>query len=410
MLSQVERAREFVDVPDDVYPQLRTPERTLKVSLPVRRDDGSVEVFEGYRCQYDSARGPYKGGIRYHPAVSMDEVTALAGWMTWKSAVVDLPFGGAKGGVVCDPAELSEGELRRLTRAYTDGVRRVIGPDTDIPAPDVNTDPQTMAWLMDTYSRYEDHAVPEVVTGKPLEIGGTEGRVEATGRGITIVTERTFDYLDTNLDGASVAIQGFGNVGSVAARLLDERGADVVAISDVSGGVHDPDGLDVQALLDHVDTAGYVEGFETVAAGADAVTNEQLLTEDVDVLVPAAIEDVITEEIARDLSADVVVEAANGPTTAAGDEVLRQRDVPVVPDILANAGGVVVSHLEWVQNTQQYSWSREEVNRDLRQRLTRGFEDLLDVYESRDVPDLRTAAYVVALDRVAAAHEVRGPL
>ncbi|WP_232688262.1 Glu/Leu/Phe/Val family dehydrogenase [Halobacterium zhouii] len=405
MLAQMERAREYVDIDDGIFERLKTPERTLTVSLPVRMDDGSVEVFEAYRCQFDSARGPFKGGIRYHPTVSKDEVSALAGWMTWKTALVDLPFGGAKGGIICEPKDLSEGEIEQLTRRYTEGIRRMIGPDIDIPAPDVNTNPRTMAWIMDTYSMYQGHAVPEVVTGKPPEIGGTDGRVEATGRGVSIVTEEIFDYLGTHVGDADVAIQGFGNVGSVTAQLLDERGANVVAVSDVGGAIYDPDGLDITDVLDYVDdNDGRLDGYEP----AEEISNDELLTADVDALIPAAIENVITVDVAERMQADVVVEAANGPTTFDAASVLVDREIPVVPDILANAGGVIVSYLEWVQNSQQYSWEVGEVNRDLEDRLTMAFDEMLAAYEEKEIPDLRTAAYTIALERTANAHNLRG--
>ncbi|MCD2202478.1 Glu/Leu/Phe/Val family dehydrogenase [Halobacterium sp. KA-6] len=404
MLAQMEQAREYVDIDDGIFERLKYPERTLSVSLPVEMDDGSVEVFEAYRCQFDGARGPFKGGIRYHPNVSEEEVSALAGWMTWKTALVDLPFGGAKGGIICNPKELSQSEIEQLTRRYTEGIRRIIGPDTDIPAPDVNTNPRTMAWIMDTYSVYQGYAVPEVVTGKPPEVGGTAGRVEATGRGVTIVTEETFEYLGTDIADADIAIQGFGNVGSVTAQLLAERDANVVAVSDVTGAIHDPDGLDVEAVGAHVANDGRLEDYDA----HEHISNDDLLTMDVDALIPAAIEDVITVDVAERLQADVVVEAANGPTTFDAANVLKERDVPVVPDILANAGGVIVSYLEWVQNSQQYSWELEEVNRDLEARLTTAFDEMLAAYEQKDIPDLRTAAYTLALERTADAHEYRG--
>jgi len=405
MLAQMEQAREYVDLDDGIFERLKYPERTLSVSLPVEMDDGSVEVFEAYRCQFDGARGPFKGGVRFHPSVSEEEVEALAGWMTWKTALVDLPFGGAKGGIICNPKELSESEIEKLTRRYTEGIRRIIGPDTDIPAPDVNTNPRTMAWIMDTYSVYQGYAVPEVVTGKPPEVGGTAGRVEATGRGVTIVTEEIFEYLGSGVEGVDIAIQGFGNVGSVTARLLDERGANVVAVSDVTGALYDPDGLDID------DVSAYVAGNDGRLEGypeSDRISNDDLLTLDVDALIPAAIEDVITVDVAERLQADVVVEAANGPTTFDAANVLKERDVPVVPDILANAGGVIVSYLEWVQNSQQYSWELEEVNRDLEARLTDAFDEMLAAYEQKSIPDLRTAAYTIALERTADAHEYRG--
>ncbi|MFC6752605.1 Glu/Leu/Phe/Val family dehydrogenase [Halorubrum tibetense] len=418
MLAQMDRAAEYADVDEGVFERLKHPERTLKVTLPVELESGEVEVFEGYRCQYDGARGPFKGGVRYHPTVTQEEVEALAGWMTWKAALVDLPYGGAKGGVICEPKDLTERDLERLTRRYTEGIRRMIGPEIDVPAPDMNTNPQTMAWMMDTYSMYEGYSVPQVVTGKPLEIGGTPGRVEATGRGVSIVTERLFEYLDRELTDATVAIQGFGNVGSNAAQLLDEMGATVVATSDVTGAAYDPDGLDVAALADHVGAGGLIEEYtagdtrsepeRSPEDDAELVTNETLLTLDVDVLVPAAIEGVITADNVDDLRAGAIVEAANGPTTVAADEVLSGRDVPVVPDILANAGGVIVSYLEWVQNAQEFSWPLETVNAELERRIGSAFDDTIERYDVGDVPDLRTAAYTLALERTASAHEYRG--
>ncbi len=404
MLAQMEAARPYAEVDDGVFERLKHPERTLKVTLPIHREDGSVEVYEGYRCQFDSARGPYKGGIRFHPAVTRDEVEALAGWMTWKTALMDLPYGGAKGGVVVDPRELSSRETENLTRRYTEGIRRMIGPDMDVPAPDINTGPQTMAWMMDTYSMYAGYVIPDVVTGKPLSIGGTEGRVEATGRGVAITAEHAFEYFQRDLESATVAIQGFGNVGSVTARLLDRRGADIVAVSDITGGVHNEDGLNVAALENHVERAEGVAGFD----GGESIGNDALLRLDVDVLVPAALENVITTEVARELRAGLVLEAANGPTTVEADEILRERDIPVIPDILTNAGGVIVSYLEWVQNSQQYSWDLEQVNADLERRISKAFEETIDAFAQREAPDLRTAAYAVALERVGDAHEVRG--
>ena len=425
MLAQMDRAKEYADVDDGVFERLKHPERTLKVTLPVELDSGEVKVFEGYRCQFDSARGPFKGGVRFHPTVSQREVEALAGWMTWKTALVDLPYGGAKGGVICEPKELTQNDLESLTRRYTEGIRRMIGPETDVPAPDMNTNPQTMAWMMDTYSMYEGHSVPQVVTGKPLEIGGTPGRVEATGRGVSIVTERLFEYLDRDLSDATVAIQGFGNVGSNAARLLDETGARVVATSDVSGAAYDPDGLDVGSLAAHVGAGGLVEEYvagdlksSAQPRGAtdggerwddpELIGNDELLTLDVDVLIPAAVEGVITADNVDGLRASAIVEAANGPTTVAADEVLTERDVQVVPDILANAGGVIVSYLEWVQNAQEFSWPLETVNAELERRIGTAFDQTVEQYDEKDLPDLRTAAYTLALERTASAHEYRG--
>ncbi|SNR23985.1 Glu/Leu/Phe/Val family dehydrogenase [Halorubrum vacuolatum] len=419
MLAQMDRAEEYADVDHGVFERLKHPERTLKVTLPVELDAGDVEVFTGFRCQYDSARGPFKGGVRYHPTVTQREVEALAGWMTWKTALVDLPYGGAKGGVICEPKDLTENDLEQLTRRYTEGIRRMIGPEMDVPAPDMNTNPQTMAWMMDTYSMYEGYTVPKVVTGKPVEIGGTPGRVEATGRGVAIVTERLFEYLGRDLSEATVAIQGFGNVGSNAARLLDEQGARIVATSDVTGAAYDPEGLDVESLARHVGAGGLIE--EYVAGDLrgdhperprwddpDLIDNASLLTLDVDVLIPAAVEGVITAENVDDLRADAIVEAANGPTTVAADEVLTERHVQVVPDILANAGGVIVSYLEWVQNAQEFSWPLATVNAELERRIGSAFDQTITRFDERDIPDLRTAAYSLALERTASAHEYRG--
>ncbi len=419
MLAQMDRATAYADIDGGVFERLKHPERTLKVTLPVELESGNTEVFEGYRCQFDSARGPFKGGVRYHPTVTQREVEALAGWMTWKTALVDLPYGGAKGGVICEPKELTDRDLERLTRRYTEGIRRMIGPETDVPAPDMNTNSQTMAWMMDTYSMYEGYTVPKVVTGKPLEIGGTPGRVAATGRGVSIVTERLFEYLERDLSEATVAIQGFGNVGSNAARLLDEAGARIVATSDVTGAAYDPDGLDVPRLTRHVEAGGpieaYVDGDLRGAAderdgwdAPDHIGNDELLCLDVDVLIPAAVEGVITAENVNELRASAIVEAANGPTTVAADEVLTERDVQVVPDILANAGGVIVSYLEWVQNSQEFSWPEQTVNAELERRIGSAFDETIARYDEGDVPDLRTAAYTLALERTASAHEYRG--
>jgi glutamate dehydrogenase (NAD(P)+) len=406
MRAQMERAQEYAQIEERVFERLKHPDRTLVVSLPVELDDGSVEVFEGYRCQFDGGRGPYKGGVRYHPSVSMEEVVALAGWMSWKTALVDIPFGGAKGGVACNPKELSDTEIQRLTRRYTEGIRRMIGPDMDVPAPDVNTGPETMAWMMDTYSMYSGHTIPDVVTGKPTELGGTPGRTEATGRGVAIATERLFEYLQRPLDGATIALQGFGNVGSWAARLLSRRGACVVAVSDVTGGIYDERGVDISAVSDHTETDEMIEDFDD--DGVTHITNDELLRLDVDVLIPAAVERSITADVAEDLEAGIVVEAANGPTTAEADTILQERDVPVVPDILANAGGVIVSYLEWVQNSQEYSWTLQQVNADLERRLTSAFDETLARYDERNIPTLRTAAYTIALERTSTAHAYRG--
>jgi glutamate dehydrogenase (NAD(P)+) len=335
----------------------------------------------------------------------MDEVIALAGLMSSKTALVKLPYGGAKGGVVCNPKNFSENEMERLTRRYTEGIRRMVGPKMDIPAPDMNTGPREMAWMMDTYSVYEGHTIPEAVTGKPVELGGTPGRVEATGRGVAIITEQILDYHNKDIGNTTVAIQGFGNVGSWAGRLLAERGANIVSTSDVTGGIYNPDGLDTHGVAETIQNGGQIEDYD---GDVNRISNDELLRLDVDVLIPAAVSHAITAEVANDLRADMVVEAANGPTTPEADDVLAERKIPTVPDILANAGGVIVSYLEWVQNTQEYRWTLEEVNADLERRLTESFEEMMDAYAEYETPDLRTAAYTIALDRQATAHQKRG--
>lgn len=404
MMSQIRNAREHVEISDDVFERMRYPDRVAEFNIPVRMDDGSVESFTAYRCQHDDARGPYKGGIRYHPNVSRDEVTALAGWMTWKTAVAGLPFGGAKGGIVCDPKEMSDQEIEGMTRRYTKAMRSLIGPEKDIPAPDVNTGPQTMAWIMDTYSIHHDYTIPGVVTGKPVELGGSEGRSTATGTGIFMLAECAADYYNTPIENATVAVQGFGNAGSVAARLLDEAGADVVAVNDSAGGIYDPDGLDIPGVEAHKTETGQVTDYK----GANAISNEELLTLDVDILIPAALENAIDETIADDVDADMILEAANGPTTNEANSILVERGVRIFPDILANSGGVIVSYLEWVQNTQRHSWSKEKVHEELEDRLSDAFDDVMEAHESIDTDCLRTAAYTVALERVAESHDVRG--
>jgi len=403
--TQMDRSRQYADVEENIYVRMKQPERTLRVSVPILKEDGTEVVYDGFRCQFDGARGPYKGGVRYHPDVSTDEVIALAGFMSVKNAVVDLPYGGGKGGVACDPDALTRNEIKHLTRRYTEGIRRMIGPQMDIPAPDVNTGAREMAWMMDTYSVYEGHTIPEVVTGKPLEIGGTPGRVEATGRSTTIAAREAFEFLDRDVGGATVAVQGYGNAGSIAARLIEDLGADVVAVSDSSGAIYRPDGLDTRAVRSHKDETGQVTGYP---GAEEEMTNRELLTMDVDLLVPAALENAIDADVAERLGADLIVEAANGPTTPAADDVLVERDVPVVPDVLANAGGVIVSYLEWVQNTQEYAWTLEEVNEDLERRMTAAFEEMVETYTDLETPDLRTAAYAIAIERNAKAHAHRG--
>jgi glutamate dehydrogenase (NAD(P)+) len=403
--EQVDDAAAYVDVGDDVIGRLKHPERVLSTTLSVDMDDGSIERFDAYRVQFNGDRGPYKGGIRYHPDVTEDEVRALAGWMTYKCAVVDIPYGGAKGGIAFDPREYSASELERITRAFAVELRPLIGAERDIPAPDVNTGQREMNWIKDTYETLERTTEPGVVTGKAPSSGGSAGRVEATGRSTMLTAREAFDYLDRGIEDATVAVQGFGNAGSVAAKLLDAVGASVVAVSDSRGGIYAADGLDTEAVVAHKRETGTVGGF----AGADReLSNEELLAADVDLLVPAALENAVDVDIARDVRADVVVEAANGPLTPDADDVLTDRDVYVFPDILANAGGVTVSYFEWVQNRQRFSWTEARVNDELERVVTEAFDRLVDAYESYDVPNLRTAAYVVALERVIDAFDDAG--
>lgn len=402
--EQVDDAAAVVDADPGVIERLKNPERVLETNLTFERDDGSLETVRAYRSQFNGDRGPYKGGIRYHPGVTRDEVKALSGWMAYKCAVVDVPYGGGKGGIAIDPADYSEAELERLTRAFATELRPLIGEDRDIPAPDVNTGQREMNWIKDTYETLENTTAPGVITGKALDSGGSEGRVEATGRSVALSAREAFDWLDRDFSGATVAVQGYGNAGSIAAALLDDLGASVVAVSDSSGGIHDPDGLDPRDVKSHKAETGSVTGY----AGADALTNDELLTLGVDCLVPAALENAVDEELAEDVSAELVVEAANGPLTPDADDVLAERDVHVVPDILANAGGVTVSYFEWVQNRQRFSWTEERVNEELERVITDAFDTLVDTYESNDVHNLRTAAYVVGIGRIVDAYEQAG--
>ena len=403
MMSRFDRAAELLDLEAGLYKILRHPEKQLTVSMPVTMDNGDVEVFTGYRVLYNTSRGPAKGGIRFDMQVTLDEVTALAAWMTWKCAVVNLPFGGAKGGVICDPLQMSAGELERLTRRYTANIIKTLGPDSDVPAPDVNTNERVMAWVMDTYSMHVGHTVTSVVTGKPVEMGGSLGRREATGRGVMLVTKEALAHLGMRMQGATVGVQGFGNVGSVAATLLAREGAKIVAIGDRSGSYHNGEGIDVAAAVAHVRKHRSLEGF----TAADAITGDELLTMDVDVLVPAALENVITTKNAAKIRARIVAEGANGPTTAAADSILEDKGVFVVPDILANAGGVTVSYFEWVQDRAGYFWPEDVVNDRLREIMTRSFADVLGLAREHKV-NMRTAAYMLAISRVATVHRLRG--
>src|SRR5438270_8940789 len=382
---------------------LRRPRRALSLSLPVKMDDGTIRVFEGVRVQQSNARGPCKGGIRYHPEVSFDEVKALASWMTWKCATVNIPFGGAKGGIVCDPKHLSKNELERLTRRYAYEISPIIGPDRDIPAPDVYTDSQVMAWIMDTYSMTHGHSAPGVVTGKPTFLGGSFGRNEATARGCFFVIRSACQVLGIDLAKATVAIQGFGNAGSIAAELLSAQGATVIAVSDSHQGLLDRKGLDVAAVEAHKLENGTLEGY----TGAETIASDAVLELECDILVPAALENQITLENAARVRAKIVAEAANGPTTPGADVILYENDVLVLPDILANAGGVTVSYFEWVQDLAELFWDEDEVNRKLERIMVQAFEDVHALAKKHRV-DMRTAAYILAVDRVAKATESRG--
>ena len=403
MMERFDRAAELLDLEPGLYAVLRHPEKQVITSIPVRKDNGEVEVFKGIRVLYNTSRGPAKGGIRFDANVTLDEVTALAAWMTWKCAVVDIPFGGAKGGVVCDPYRLSTGELERLTRRYTASILDVLGPESDVPAPDVNTNERVMAWIMDTYSMHQRHTVTSVVTGKPIQMGGSKGRREATGRGVKIVVREALRELGIPGHGSTVAVQGFGNVGSVAAKLLEEEGLTVVAISDMTGGVYNPNGIYIDEAIKWIAENRFLEGFPH----GEAITNEELLELDVDVLVPAALENVITKKNAGNIKARIVAEGANGPTTAPADAILEDKGVFVIPDILANAGGVTVSYFEWVQNREGYFWSEQLVNERLSEVMVRSFHEVLDYGRQHDV-NLRTASYMLAIDRVAAVHRMRG--
>jgi len=403
MMSRFDRAAELLDLEPGIYKILRNPEKQLIVSVPVQLDNGEVEVFTGYRVLYNTSRGPAKGGIRFDMKVTLEEVKALAAWMTWKCAVVNLPFGGAKGGVVCDPMGMSVGELERVTRRYTKGIISLLGPDTDVPAPDVNTNERVMAWVMDTYSMHVGRTENAVVTGKPVEMGGSEGRKEATGRGCMLVTREALEHLGLKMHGATMAVQGFGNVGSTAAKLMAREGCKVVAISDRFGAFHNATGIDVDAAIKYVETHRSLEGF----TGGDSMNAEDLLTLDVDVLVPAALENVITTKNAPKIRAKVICEGANGPTTAAADPILDEKGIFVIPDILANAGGVTVSYFEWVQDRMGYFWSEADVNQRLAGIMTRSFQDVLQLSKQHKV-NMRTAAYMVSISRVATVHRLRG--
>jgi glutamate dehydrogenase (NAD(P)+) len=406
-VQQLEQVAKRMKLDPNMLEILKRPMRSLEVAVPVRMDDGSLKVFTGYRVQHSMARGPAKGGVRFHQRVSLDEVQALAMWMTWKCAVVGIPYGGAKGGVIVDPRALSAGELERVARRYFSEIQIIIGPQKDIPAPDVNTNAQTMAWFMDTYSMNEGYAIPAIVTGKPVELGGSEGREKATSRGITYCVREAAKHLKLNLTGATVAIQGFGNVGGNAAPLFEEMGCKVVAVSDVNGGIHDPKGLDTEKLAAHVKQTGSVVGYP----GAKAIHNSELLELSVDVLVPAALEGVINKENAPKLRCKILAEGANGPTTPQADKILAERGIFQIPDVLCNAGGVTVSYFEWVQGLQSFFWSEKEVNQRLDEIMTKAFKEVYAIYEreKKSAPlTMREAAYMLAVKRVADAITKRG--
>jgi glutamate dehydrogenase (NAD(P)+) len=403
MMSRFDDAAKRLNLEEGLYKILRMPEKQIIVSVPVLRDNGTVEVYTGYRVIYNTSRGPAKGGIRFDMQVTLEEVKALAAWMTWKCAVVNLPFGGAKGGVICDPSNMSNAEVERLTRRYTSAIIDTLGPDSDVPAPDVNTNERVMAWVMDTYSMHKRHTVTAVVTGKPIEMGGSLGRREATGRGCMFVTREALKKLKMPLKGTRVAVQGFGNVGSVAADLMSKEGMTIVAVSDKTGGIYNPKGLDIADVFAHVKANKFLKGYKN----GEAITNEQLLTLDCDVLVPAALENVITAENAGSIKARIICEGANGPTTAAADKILNQKGVFVIPDILANAGGVTVSYFEWVQDRGGYFWDEETVNSRLEKIMVRSFEEVTTMAEKHAV-DNRIGAYMLSIERVAAVHRLRG--
>ena len=403
MLQEFDGAARLLGLDRGIWKILTHPKRQITVSCPIQMDNGEIEVFTGYRVQYNITLGPAKGGIRYHPDVSLDEVTALAAWMTWKCAVAHVPFGGGKGGVICDPTRMSRRELEALTRRYVAEIIDAIGPEKDVPAPDVNTNDQIMAWVMDTYSMHVGHTSTAVVTGKPIEMGGSLGRREATGRGVMIVTREAAKHLGFDIKGARVAVQGFGNVGSVSADLLSKIGAKIVAVTDWKGGVYNANGLDIGKMLDYAKQHKTIDGFP----GGETLENDQLFALDVEVLVPAALENQITMENAPVIRARIVAEGANGPTTPEAHKHLHERGIFVIPDILANAGGVTTSYFEWVQDRHGYFWEEDEVNKRLESKMVEAFDDVLQT-SVKYKTDMRTAAYIVAINRVATVTKMRG--
>jgi glutamate dehydrogenase (NAD(P)+) len=403
VLAQIDKAARYLACDPNLIEKLKHAERSLMVSVPVMMDDGKLKVFKGFRVQHNTVRGPAKGGIRFHPAVDLDEVTALAAWMTWKCAVMNIPFGGAKGGVECNPKEMSIREIERLTRRFTAEILSFIGPEKDIPAPDVNTNAQIMAWMMDTYSMQIGHSVPGVVTGKPIEIGGSEGRSEATGRGVVFTILEAAKKMNMRLDGAAAAIQGFGNVGASAAKYLCREGVRITAVSTSKGGIYCDRGIDIQALHSYYKKNATLAGF----AGYDVITNDELLHLPCDILVPAAMENSIHKDNAGGVRTRIIAEGANGPVTPIADEILKDKGVFIIPDILANAGGVTVSYFEWVQDLQNYFWNEEEINEKLKMLMISAFKKVVNIAEESKV-DNRTAAQMLGIGRVVEATRVRG--
>ena len=400
--DQFNRAADLIGLDETIRTSLNVPDRELMVEVPLRKDDGTIESFRGYRVQHNNSRGPFKGGIRYHEEVDLDEVRSLAALMTWKTALVDIPYGGGKGGISVNPSTLSELELERLSRRFFRAINPIIGVNRDIPAPDVNTNPQIMAWFMDEYGMINGHT-PGIVTGKPIELGGSLGRNAATGKGTAIIARETANLLNMDLEGASVVIQGFGNVGSFAGRFLNEMGSKIIAVSDVNGGLYDPDGLDITSLIDYNNKNGTVKGFSQ----GDSVSNEDILNIECDFLIPAALGGVIHKMNVEKLNCRVIIEAANGPVTPPADDILFKKGVYVIPDILTNAGGVTVSYFEWVQNLQQFQWTEEEVNDKLENKMVAAFNEVSSMMKSKKT-SMRMAAFAVAIDRVAKSFELRG--
>jgi glutamate dehydrogenase (NAD(P)+) len=403
-LKQLAEAAKLIDLDSGMHDVIAHPKRVLTVSIPTRMDNGNIKVFTGFRSQHNDARGPFKGGIRYHPQVTVDEVKALSMWMTWKCAIADLPYGGGKGGIICNPKEMSEGELERMTRRYTYGISDIIGPHTDIPAPDVYTGGKEMAWIMDTYSALKGNFVqPEIITGKPLAIGGSLGRNEATGRGLSFTIREATRKLDINMKTATVVVQGFGNAGQFSAQLVEEQGAKIIGVSDSQGAVYNKNGIQVGALRRHKEKTGSVVGF----SGTKSISNEDLLEQECTILIPAALENQITKKNAGKIRTKIIAEAANGPTTIDADDTLYKNKILVIPDILANGGGVTVSYFEWLQNLRREYWSENEVNERLDRNITKAFNDVYDVYEKYGV-DMRKASTLLAVNRVVEAIKIRG--